>query len=386
MFRRFIVPSLWEIATTAAASFTGAWLWRIHTPLPTVILYYGLWFGMMTGIFGLGTVVRKAIADHVLQVIGLSMAIAYLATFSALGSASRFWVWILGVLTGLASGFYWLALYIRAARTVAKSERTAYTAWLGVVETASAVVVPPLAGVIVTFLPGILGYRLIFLVASLLVALALAITLQDGADAVSPKPPITKDIPHSSWATLLRNMAVLGLRDGIMFFVPGLYLFMKTGSPVLLGEFLGVQATVQSIAFWAYERWPWHPKWALAASLAGSAALLGWGPIPGVFALGVFSGAAYPAFKVPLESRALAVISEMGEGLTHTIRRTSQKELTLNGGRLAGFVALWLCTLIVRRPVFIVYDLLVVWPILAVVLMLGVITTKRQIMEEHSDR
>ena len=76
MFRRFIVPSLWEIATTAAASFTGAWLWRIHTPLPTVILYYGLWFGMMTGIFGLGTVVRKAIADHVLQVIGLSMAIA----------------------------------------------------------------------------------------------------------------------------------------------------------------------------------------------------------------------------------------------------------------------------------------------------------------------
>ncbi len=77
--RRFLVPGLWEIATTAAASFTGAWLWRLHTPPDTVILYYLVWFGVMTGVFGVAAVTRYPAASRTMQALGLSVAIIYIS-------------------------------------------------------------------------------------------------------------------------------------------------------------------------------------------------------------------------------------------------------------------------------------------------------------------
>ncbi len=170
------MPGLWEIATTAAASFTGAWLWRIHTPPDTVILYYLVWFGVMTGVFGVGAVTRYPAASRTMQALGLSVAIIYLGAFAVLGSDARGWVWALAGLTGLASGLYWLALYAQAAHAVHASQATQYTAWLGVVETGAGVAVPPLTGLVIAALPGLVGYRLIFLGAAVLVAVALILS------------------------------------------------------------------------------------------------------------------------------------------------------------------------------------------------------------------
>ncbi|MDA8206007.1 MAG: hypothetical protein M0Z36_08055 [Thermaerobacter sp.] len=43
------------------------------------------------------------------------------------------------------------------------------------------------------------------------------------------------------------------MRDGVLFFIPGLYLFVLTDRPVLLGTYLALLAAVQTVAFWVYK-------------------------------------------------------------------------------------------------------------------------------------
>lgn len=365
--RRFLVPGLWEIATTAAASYTGAWLWRIQTPLDRVILYYLLWFGVMTGIFGVGAVNRHGVTGRTMQNLGLIVAIVYLGAFAALGSAARGWVWALAGLTGLASGLYWLALYAQAAHTVHSSQGAQYTAWLGVVETSAGVAVPPLTGLAIATLPGLMGYRLIFLGAAVLVCVALALSRNEPGESMKQEP-VDREPASARWHLVLYSMAALGLRDGVLFFIPGLYLFVVTGRPVLLGTYLALAAAIQTLAFWVYGQRPWHPLITLATSLAGGAALWLAPPVPGIFALGLLTGAIYPAFKVPLESHALTVIQALSPSSGEGVRRTSAKELALNLGRVAGFAALWLVVVFVPHPILAMREILIGWPAIAVLL------------------
>ncbi|MDA8205356.1 MAG: hypothetical protein M0Z36_04755 [Thermaerobacter sp.] len=376
--RQFLIPGLWEVATTAAASFTGAWLWRIHTPLPSIILYYLVWFGIMACVFGLGASLGRRVTAHTLNLTSLGIAVFYLSAFAALGTDSRTWVWGLAGLTGAASGLYWLALYAQAAHSVQATEGIPYMAWLGVVETGAAVVVPPLAAAVIAAYSGILGYRLVFGGAAGLVGLALGISWRAPATS-SAEDTLTSRVPlpESGWRLVIQSMAVLGLRDGVLFFVPGLYLFLRTNSALLLGEYLAAQAAVQTAAFWWVGRRPWHPIMPAVGALMASAAIGLLAPVPGVFMLGLLSGATYPAFKIPLEAHALKVIQNQAQRPGDELRLTSQKELALNGGRMVGFVVMWGLVVSVAHPISTLQGILVGWPALALVLSGAVVAVRR---------
>ena len=372
--QRLLVPALWEVATTAAASFTGAWLYRINTPLPTIVVYYLIWFGVMAAVFGAGASLRRALAVDTVQSMGLGVATLYLILFATLGTDSRAWVWALAVLIGAASGLYWLALYVQAALTIQTGDAAAYTSWLGMLETGAAVIVPPLTGWIVASFPGILGYRLVFCGAAALVVGALFVSRKHPSSSAVVRPRQQSD--HvSGWRPVLWTMALLGLRDGVLFFLPGLYLFFRTGNSVWLGAYLSTQAAVQTAAFWLFGRWPWHPAWTLVAALLGGLAIGTFPPVLGVFALGLSSGATYPAFKVPLESHALEAIQKLPA--SDQFRRTSQKEWALNTGRMGGYVIVWDLVQTVTHPMPALRTLLALWPALAIVLTMAVITVNR---------
>ncbi len=321
----------------------------------------------MTGVFGVAAVTRYPAASRTMQALGLSVAIIYLGAFAVLGSDARGWVWALAGLTGLGSGLYWLALYAQAAHTVHASQATQYTAWLGVVETGAGVAVPPLTGLVIAALPGLVGYRLIFLGAAVLVAVALTLSQIEPGESTL-REPADLEPASAQWRLTLYSMAALGLRDGVLFFIPGLYLFVLTDRPALLGTYLALVAAVQTVAFWVYGHRPWPPLATLAVSLAGGATLWLAPPVPGIFALGLLTGATYPAFKVPLESQALTAIRDLSSSVGLEVRLTSVKELALNVGRVAGLGVLWLVIVLVAHPIPVMREILIGWSAIAMIL------------------
>ncbi len=363
-YRSFLVVSLWEVAMTGAVSFSGAWLWSIRTHVTGIMLYYLLWFGTMTVIFAWGTHARKTPNPIRLQTSGIAMAMAYLAAFLMLASWIRVLIWLIAMMVGLASGLYWLAVYVRAAQATYNHER--YNAWLGMIETGAAVVIPPVVGAVIVASPGLRGYRLTFLGAFILLAVALSLTL---SQASSARDGDAKAERRAGTTWLLSRpqlpfvgLGLLGFRDGMLFFMPGLWLFMLTQNAAVLGWYLTCQAIVQTVMFAASaSRWR-LPLWAaLSAGIIAGGILLRWHTTSGIFVYGILNAFGYPAYKVPLEGRALSVIQEWSTDAQERIRWTSLKEFWLNGGRLAAFVLLFLILAFGASPLPTIRWLLIGW-------------------------
>jgi len=170
-----------------------------------------------------------------------------------------------------------------------------------------------------------------------------------------PPPPEVRDsdpIPER-WRSLLWSFWALGLRDGIYLFLPNLLLFIVSRSTIWLGVFAACQAGLQGLVFWVVGRWPQlnHHSRSLGFATGLSLFALALIALPlelsTIFGLGLLVSIAYPPFKVSLESSALMAIGGNQRSETAMMRRTGQKEVWLNSGRLLslllvlGFV-LWL--------------------------------------------
>lgn len=228
--RLLVIAGLWELAMGWATSFIGAWFWHLHTPLSAIVLYYLLWFLVMGLVFGWGATTARRLAYQRLRGMGIVVALIYMGLLAVLGPASRHVSWLVAILTGLSSGFYWVSLYVGGAASVSSEQAAWYNAWIGILENVFAIAGPPVAaGIIVAFASGV-GYRVVFGLAMTVLAVALILgsgSARHPAMAVATEPPPQKALQHVRW-----SMAALGLRDGLLFFIPGLYLFMVTRNPL----------------------------------------------------------------------------------------------------------------------------------------------------------
>lgn len=356
--RLFVVAALWELAMAGAVSFSGAWFWRIHTPVATILAYYGVWFLTMLAVFVWGETRGGRIGRRRIHAAGLAAAILSLGIYAWLGPASRAFVFELAVLTGLSGSLYWLALYIAGAEGLGKGRGRWYNAWIGVVESGASLLSPPAAGAIIAALPGVAGYRWVFggAMALLAVALATVWTTPDAPDRPLSRPtPPARRLPRDLQA-LAPALFLLGVRDGAIFFLPGLLLFVATGHALLLGTYAAVQAAIQTVAFWLMTRPRIDPnrfrirQVALALAVLAALPLATLSVVPAIFLFGSLSSLVYPVYKVQLEGQALQAIQAASPRPPEQVALTSRKELWINGGRVTAFAVLWLIATTADHP------------------------------------
>lgn len=367
----FAVASLWELAMALASSFVGAWFWHIHTPARAIVTYDIILIAVMTGLFAWGSRLSRWMPSQRMMQWGITIYMIYLLLLMALGITSRQFYLLLALLNGISAGLYWLALYIATAIWVKGNEAEWYNSWIGVIENGFAIIAPPLAGWIITQFPRALGYQIVFGISVILLALAFGIVHYGEAPSMpvldAPAVSETKDL----WKRMTIAVTVLGLRDGVLFFIPSLYLFIATDNALLLGLYLTVQGGTQVLAFYINSRLPATARsvglWVLALSLsfAATAALLLLSPISAIFVFGLFNSLSYPLYKVAIESMALEVIQKTGHSLEARTVLTSRKEAWLNGGRTVSLLILLLFMLIFsRHHLLVIRNVLAFWPLL----------------------
>lgn len=375
VIRLFTVASLWELAAALASSFTGAWFWDIHTSIGAIVFYYVILFLMMMGVFLSGPWLGRVMNSQQMILWGMALYIVYLLLLLMLGSGSRQVYMLLGVLNGLSSGLYWLALYVATSFWVAQGAADWYNGWIGVIENGFAIVAPPIAGWTIAAFRQTRGYQVIFVLA--IVLLVFAILVVRGGKPPDMVPEETEIAPADRilWSRMLFSVATLGLRDGVLFVVPGLYLFVATGNPVLLGFYFTAQGSVETLAFYGVTRLSAAMRsaglwWAsIAVSLAGGLALAFLPLVPGVFAFGICMSLVYPIYKTAIESQALTVIQAFGHSLQERTSLTSNKEGWLNGGRMASLgLLLGFIEWFPAHRLAVMHMLLSVWPLTIVLI------------------
>lgn len=327
----------------------SAWFWDIGSGIKPIILFYTVLFIAMTTSFALSTRMHARIRSSSLMAVGILLNIVYLSLLLVLHSQARHYLAYLAAIEGLASSFYWLALFVLASSWVAADQSDWYNGWTGTLEAILGLMVPPLSGWIIVSMPHLEGYQMVFAVAlvSLLISLILILVGRRRHERIpmAPNRAATTEAPPL-WRALLWSFWALGMRDGMFFFVPNLLLYIVTRNAMLLGLYITMQAALEGIVFWGLSRWSKESSRLVGMRVATVISLAGLGMIlvplnyASLFALGVLVAIAYPFYKVALESSALNLIGQYSRSEADRIRFTGTKESWINAGRLISLLLL----------------------------------------------
>lgn len=333
---------LFSLAGGLSGLFTNVYLWRLKPGMETPA-YYNL-FIMLTVLVAMplmGWLIKRWGAV-VANVLGTSLYAGFYLTLLLLQEQAALHLVGLGIFMGLALSSYALAGHVLIYDTTIPEAREAFLNRNGLVGSVAGLVAPLAAGWLVSALPELLGYRVIFICSFLLFAASAGISL--GLHTRRPSEPyrLLEVLPgrHQQWRRLLLAYMILGLRDGMFSFAVSLLVFLATGGERSVGNFAFLTAGAGMAAFWLAGRYMTpvnrarlFPVGAIAMGLATG--VLGFGPTWGVMlTFGLVNALANPIWSTAYAATAFDVIREASGERNMRVEMIAAREVPLNLGRL----------------------------------------------------
>lgn len=354
-------------ASSLAGVFTSLYLYVTGSGISSLALFnLGLYVGIAgTSIWAAGQ--SRGLRPHVLFVLGVALTAAFYALIAILGARSGNLGLPLGLVSGLAQGVYWFSVNTLVYDLVTPRQRSHYYGTNLALSAVAGVLMPPLAGFLITALRHGTGYLVVFVAAAALYGLAAWI-----AGGLPPGHPVgglrlrdtfTLARAHPRWRTVEWATALRGSRDVAGGFVTVALVYEITRSPSTLGLYTAVAAAAGVLAALMTRRLTpertYVPAiWAGAGGVVASALLLAiMAGLPShlrlaitalLFAYGIASAAAVPFFQVPYSSTVLEVMDEDPHAEARRGSYILSREFAVNGGRIATIGAIFL--LLSRLP------------------------------------
>ncbi|MCM3746811.1 MFS transporter [Paenibacillus pasadenensis] len=293
-----------------------------------------------------GAWVKKKGLVHSLRA-GLALSGIFYLCVLLLGIKAAAWAAPLGLLSGIASGFFWLAYNVLYFEITEKDNRDAYNGMAGMMASAVGMAAPFLSGLIIGMSRGNSGYTIIF---SLSLALFTAAAWTSaGIRKRAPQGSYKWSFPvqelrdcGSPWRVFSPAIVLQGVRDGVFLFVLGLAVYAATGEEQKVGTFYLVSSLAAMAAFWICGRWlkPSRRKTAMLAGtllLAGAVApLLGGMSYFNLMLLGIGTSLFAPLYMIPMTSSVFDLMGRNDEAVKNRVELTVLREAALTLGRLAG--------------------------------------------------
>nr|WP_306301222.1 MFS transporter [Thalassobacillus sp. C254] len=176
-------------------------------------------------------------------VLRFGIAILSLFYFAVLyiGEQASSYLLLLGGLLGVGFGFYWMAFNVLTFEITEPDTRDFFNGFFGLLSSFAGMVGPFSAGALITLLPELTGYHVIFAVSLLLflaaVFLSLRLSRRIAKGAIRVKQVWKRRKEDTSWNGILWAHYFQGLREGIFVFVIVLWVYTASGSEMALGTY-----------------------------------------------------------------------------------------------------------------------------------------------------
>lgn len=376
------VNGLFMAGTALSGTFLGVYLWKARNDYLLIGWYTLLSHIAMAATFWLaGKLVKESSKTMVLR-LGIGCCAVFYGTVLLLGKSAIDFVWLLGLLNGLAMGLFWLAYNVVYFEATDATTRDRFNGLAGVLGALVGIVVPWCSGYLLSHLPGDRGYRIIFMtslgifLAGVLVSFLVRHRGTDGRYewALTARALRRTDTP---WPTTFAALAAQGVRESVFGIMIGLLVYIHTGSELKLGNFVLVTSAVAFVSFYATGKWlkpAWRSRGMLVGSIAITAIVVAFFFGVSYTTLLVFGiGAAlfFPLYAIPMTSAVFDLIGRDADSANRRVEYVVMRELGLNCGRIVGMIAFLITLSISKAPLVIVWLMLVVGssPILSWVFM-----------------
>ena len=275
-----LVHGAYTAANLLAGAFLSIFLWRASHDLTPIALYSGLSALMIPAAFLANGLLWRGIGAGASIRIGLfGCGLSYLVIL-ILGNDAPHWVVLLGLLRGVAEGFYWSGFHLVSYDTTSDRDRDRY---FGAQATASLLLtatLPPVAGAIIvagTRVGGTYrGYQLVFALSAvvLMAAMVLAGRLPSAARGrLSLRRVVTLAQRNPDWRWVTRARLADGFTGSLAGLVLTILMFLVLKNEQQLGNFnglMGLLGVAISLGLAAFMK----PKHRIACALVGGALLV----------------------------------------------------------------------------------------------------------------
>ncbi len=217
------------------------------------VAYYNLcmyasmaFFAIVVGIIG------KSMNSRTLISLGLAVYAAMFILLIVLREQSANYVWLLGILSGMASALISLNYGVAVSHATSNNNREYYLSIQGTINAVGTVVTPLIAGAILEMIGGIGGYVTLFSVALAFVLISLFcffnLHFNDGKKGMTQFGNVfVAFFQNKSLRGCIMAEFVGGLRDGIVVFLIPVLLFSIDMSNIWVGIYMFVFSLVQVV-------------------------------------------------------------------------------------------------------------------------------------------
>src|SRR3982075_1850421 len=267
-------------ANLLAGTFLSIFLWRASHDLAPIAVYSGLSALMIPVAFLANGLVGRGMGAGASIRLGLfGCGLSYLVILM-LGNDAPHWVVVLGLLRGVAEGFYWSGFHLVSYDTTSDRDRDRY---FGAQATASlflTATLPPAAGAIIvagTHVGGTYrGYQLVFALSAvvLMAAMVLAGRLPSAArERLSLRRVVTLARRNPDWRWVTRARLADGFTGSLVGLVLTILMFLVLKNEQQVGNFNGLMGLLGvgiSLGLAAFMK----PKHRIACALVGGSLLV----------------------------------------------------------------------------------------------------------------
>jgi MFS transporter, YQGE family, putative transporter len=340
------VNGLFVMAGALSGTFLNVYLWKSRQDYAMIgwfTLAQQLALGLSFWIAG------KWVKEHnKMNALRLGIAVSGLFYMLVLwlGGKAVYYIWPLGCLLGVAIGLFWLAFNIVYFEITDAGNRDYFNGWIGLLGSLTGIVGPWMSGLLISYLHGERGYRVVFILSLSIYAVAAVLSFflkkrkSEGVYRWSESWTQLRSSGH--WRQASASLVFQGLREGVFSFLIGLLVYIAAKEESKLGQYMLITSGVSLISYWAAGKW-FKPGYRSAGMLAGSimltaviSPLLWQVSYLTLLILGIGTSLFIPLYMLPMVSTSFDLMGETRESVGKRVELVVLRELSLMTGRVAG--------------------------------------------------
>ena len=344
------VQGMYAAATALSGTFVPVYLWKTSQSF-MLIGWFTLFQYAVSGLtFWLaGKWVKERNKMHSLR-LGIVLSGIFYCSILLLGAAAVRYIALLGALSGLASGFFWLAYNIVYFEITEPDNRDKFNGWAGLLGSGAGIFAPWISGMLIVAYAGGAGYRIIFTISLTIFGVAAILSFWLKKRKTEGKYSWFygfRQIGGSDpgWRAVFLSLMAQGVREGVFMFLIGLLVYLVSRDERMLGSFSLWTSLVGLVAFLLVGRLLTMKRRSIA--MLTGVIMLTLVIVPLLWRLeyttlllfGVGTALFLPLYSIPMTSSVFDRIGATAEAASHREEYIVLRELGLVVGRLIGLAA-----------------------------------------------
>ncbi|RUS49042.1 MFS transporter [Cohnella sp. AR92] len=356
-----VVNGLFVTAHALSGTFLGVYLWKASQNFALLGWFTLLNFVCMALTFWLaGYEVKQGRKMTVLR-LGIASAAVFYTLVLLLGNGAVHYIWLLGIVQGLASGQFWLAFNTLYFEVTDADNRDRFNGLAGVTGSLAGMVAPWCSGFVISRMTAESGYRLIFMISlgifigGVVISFLLRNRKTEGSyEWLLPVRILSQS--GTPWRRVVLALASQGLRESVFGLMIGLLVYLQSKSEMQLGNFTLLTSGISFFSYFIVGKWlrrDWREKGLLAGAVVLSAIVAPFflGLDYGVMiAFGIGVGLFMPFYTIPMTSSVFDLIGRYEDSAKQRVEYIVMRELSLNAGRILGMLAFIITVSVSRSP------------------------------------